>query len=86
MPGSGPILENSSNITFYAAPGDHAIRETKDFNWFQSEPSPNFVVVEEDVTRAQADRKYSHVQNSAAPQPDNFLEGTSCDEDEDDEL
>jgi Tubulin binding cofactor C len=83
--GSGPILEDSSSITFYAAPGDDVIREIKDFNWFRSEPSPNFVVIEEEVTMAQEEKKESRVQNSTSPQSEE-LELTSCDDTEDDEL
>lgn len=84
--GSGPILEDSSRITFYAAPGDNMICETKDFNWFRSEPSPNFVVVEEEVSMAQTEKEEMQVQNSAVPQIENSLKGTSCDEEHDDEL
>jgi len=46
--GSGPILEDSSVVTFVSAPGDAMMKEIKDFNWFRSEPSPNFEVIEKE--------------------------------------
>ena len=62
------------------------IREIKDFNWFRSEPSPNFVVIEQEVTMAHEEKNGSRLQNSASPQRLNSLEGTSCDDEEDEEL
>lgn len=46
--GSGPILEDSSGVTFVTAPGDETMKEVKDFNWFRSEPSPNYEVIEQE--------------------------------------
>ena len=84
--GSGPILEDSSDIFFYAAPGDSVIHETKDFNWFRSEPSPNFEIIEKALSDVPEVKQESRSDDSAnaAPQHNESLVGT-CQEDEDDE-
>jgi len=47
---TGPILEESTNICFFAGLGDNILCEAKDFEWFRSDkPSPNFRIVEEPV-------------------------------------
>jgi hypothetical protein len=42
---SGPILEDSTGIVFHASSSDKYLCETKDFNWFQKDASPNFVII-----------------------------------------
>jgi hypothetical protein len=88
---SGPILEDSSTVTFYASPGDTVIRETKDFNWFRSEPSPNFEIVEQELTHLEEPRQECRlpvVEHLAVPRHNLSLLETRCDyvDDDDDEL
>lgn len=84
---SGPIIEDSSNITFYAPPGDTVIRETKDFNWFRSEPSPNFEIIEQELACVLKSRQECHL--PVVRQPSSSLLESGCDvvdDDDDDEL
>ena len=90
---SGPILEDSSKITFYASPDDTVIRETKDFNWFRSEPSPNFEIVSQELTHVNEPRQAyrSVAEQPAAPRHDRTHLETRCDDmdnddDDDNEL
>lgn len=84
--GSGPIIEDSSNVTFYAPCGDTVIRETKDFNWFRSEPSPNFEIIELELVCLDASPQ--ECLKPVVPQARNSLLEFSCDDvgNDDDEL
>lgn len=64
------------------------IRETKDFNWFRSEPSPNFEIIEQELVCIDESRQECHV--PVDPQSSCALLESGCDdvddEHDDDEL
>ena len=61
--GSGPILEDCTNIVFRASRKDDLVYDAKDFNWLRNGiPSPNFCVVEEIL-----DAKETKYQNTTGP-------------------
>lgn len=47
--GSGPILEDCTDILFYASSKNDMVHDAKDFNWLRNGvPSPNFCIVKEE--------------------------------------
>jgi len=48
MVGTSPILENCTDVVFYASSENDFVRDAKDFNWLRNGvPSPNFSIVDE---------------------------------------
>jgi hypothetical protein len=46
--GSGPILEDCTEIVFFASSDSDLVRDTKDFNWLRNGvPSPNYFIVDD---------------------------------------
>jgi hypothetical protein len=90
--GSGPILEDSSGITFVSNPGDAMMKEIKDFNWFRSEPSPNFQVIEREAPKVDMEERASaDASKSTSADPEAIMIAVERDEegeedDDDDEL
>lgn len=51
--GSGPILEDCTDIVFFASSDNNLLRDTKDFSWLRNGvPSPNYFIVDDDENGA----------------------------------
>lgn len=93
MVGSGPILEDCTDIIFFACQESDLVYDAKDFNWLRNGvPSPNFRIVKESDEHMDLDPSHHVTSNpieqgsEETAQPSTTTSPNDAQFDEDDEL